>query len=93
MTAFHSLRFHDVLHNLESVGYRPRPSEFKPGEAAYTVSEPNPDKIIDTLRLTQNFKVVEMGHYTDLHFANGEIIAVDADFYGTRIMEVTPHGR
>lgn len=82
MSAFHTMKFHDITHALESVGYR-----LNPDGNGYTVSEPDPRKIIDTLRLTQTFKVIQIGFYYSLILPNDLLIYIDADQFGTRIHE------
>jgi hypothetical protein len=85
--ALHSLRFHDILHTLESYGYRLTRDDTG-GNPGYVLSEQNPLNIVDTLRLTQRFAVERLGVFWNLEFPNGQTIGVDLDYYGTRIFEI-----
>ncbi len=86
MPALHTMKFHDITHTLESVGYR-----LNPDGDGFTVNEPDPRKIIDTLRLTQDFGVLRIGFFYTLILPNDQVIYIyiyiDADQFGTRIHE------
>ena len=84
MPALHTMKFHDITHTLEIVGYR-----LNPDGNGYTVSEPDPRMIIDTLRLTQTFSVVLFGFFYSMIFPDDQVIYIDADQLGTRIHEPT----
>lgn len=82
MPALHTMTFHDVTHTLESVGYR-----LMPDGNGFVTSEPDPWKLVDTLRLTQTFGVVQIGFFYTLILPNDQVIYIDADQFGTRIHE------
>lgn len=83
MLAMHSLRFHDIIHTLEDIGYRPQPVT-----NGVVLDIDNPDVIVDTLRLSQPAKFERKGHYNTLIYPNGQRIAVDGDFSGVFIREL-----
>lgn len=82
MPAFHTMKFHDVTHTLESVGYR-----LIPDGNGFVVDEPDPQKLVDTLRLTQRFTLITVGLFFSLIFSDGQRVWIDADQFGTRIHE------
>lgn len=82
MPALHTMKFHDITHTLESVGYR-----LIPDRNGFVTDEPDPRKIIDTLRLTQTFGVIQIGFFYSLIFQNSQLLFIDIDQFGTRIHE------